>query len=111
MKGGDEPPITIDEMIDQFQTLMFRFCGVNFIDFWNYTPAETSTMVKIGQEKLKYEAIIHAQLLQCVSNAPHFMGRGKKPRELNEFLPDFAKEPERELTAEEIEALWWKEAE
>lgn len=90
---------------------MYRLCGVSFIDFWDYTPAETYGMLDIAYDKLKFDAIKHAELLMWVANAPHFRTKDKKPRMLEDFLPDFAKDAAKhELTPEEVERLWWNAA-
>lgn len=87
---------------------MYRLCGVTYIDFWEYTPAETYAMLDIAHDKLKFEAIRHAELLMWVANAPHFARKDKKPRKLEEFLPDYAKDAVcHEMTPEECERLWW----
>ena len=87
---------------------MCRLCGINYIDFWWYTPAETSAMLDIANEKLKYDTIKHAQILMWIANAPHAQRKDKNLFELNEFLPSFAKH---EPTVEEIFEEWWNAAE
>ncbi len=86
---------------------MYRFCNVNFIEFWEFTPAESSAMLKIANEKFEYDTIERAVLLLRISNAPHFTKQNKKPWELNDFLPDFAKH---EPTPEEVFDSWWNGA-
>lgn len=89
---------------------MFRLCGVNYIDFWWYTPAETSAMLDIGNEKLKFEVIQHAKILTWIANSSHLQKRDNKMWELNDFLPDFAKGAMKELTPDEVFERWWNAA-
>jgi hypothetical protein len=88
---------------------MYRLCGVDFRDFWRYTPAETYAMLEVGHDKLIYETVQHAQILMWIANAPHFRTKDKKPHEIEEFLPDFAKSATKhEMTPEECERAWLK---
>lgn len=80
---------------------------MNFIDFWDFTPAESDAMLKIARDKFEYDTIQRGTLLMWIANAPHVSRRDQKPWELNDFLPDYAKH---ELTEEELERLWWNEA-
>lgn len=80
---------------------------MNFIDFWDYTPAETYLMITIGYEKLKYEAVQHAEILTWVANAPHAQRSDKKLWSVDDFLPEFAKEDsESQMSVEELERRW-----
>jgi hypothetical protein len=90
---------------------MYRLCNVNFRDFRKYTPAETYAMLDIAYDKLKYDAIKHAEILMWTANAPHARKSDKKLWKLEDFLPDFAKDAAKhELTPEEVERLWWNAA-
>ena len=90
---------------------MYRLCGVTYIEFWEYTPAETYKMLDIAHDKLKFDAIHHAELLMWVANAPHIQRKDKKAWQLEDFVPEFAKSAvKREMTPEQVERLWWNEA-
>lgn len=90
---------------------MYRLCGVNYIDFWWYTPAETSAMLDIANDNLKYDTVKHAQILLWLANGSHIQKHGQKFWDLEDFLPDFAKSAiKKELTPDEIESMWWNAA-
>ncbi len=85
------------------QKSMYRFCDVNYIDFWEYTPAESDAMLKIAQDKFEYDITERAILLMWIANAPHASKKNDQLFEINDFLPDFLKH---EPTYEEIAAAW-----
>ena len=65
--------------------------------------------LKIANQKTKIESYRHAELLVWIANAPRFGKQDKKPWTINDFLPE-TEQVEKEMTAEEIERLWWNEA-
>jgi hypothetical protein len=91
-------------LIDANQKAMYRLCGINLIEFWDYTPAETYVMIDIAYDKLKGDTRKHAEILMWIANAPHI--KLKQLLKLDELLPDFAKVTQ-ELTPEDVERLWW----
>ncbi len=83
---------------------MCRLCGVSYIDFWDYTPAETSAMLDVANQKLEYDTVKHAQILMWIANSRRVQRKDNRLFELNDFLPGFAKQ---ERTAEDFfEELW-----
>jgi hypothetical protein len=89
------------------QKSLCRLCNKDPLEFWRFTPAETSLMIECALDKLKYDDIRRAELLVCISNAPHFRRKDEKPHTLTDFYKDVKKE-EYEQTAEEIEAMFFK---
>jgi hypothetical protein len=91
------------------QKLMFQFCGIDLIAFWDYTPTESYRLVDWAYEMKGIEKKTHAHLLMTISNAPHFTRKDKKPWQMSDFGEET--ENKSELTAEQIEELWWNMAE
>lgn len=90
---------------------MYLLCNVSYIDFWDYTPVESYSMIGVGYENLKYETIKHAEILMWIANAPHTQRKDKKLWTIDDFLPEFAKGTKKsQMTVEEIEAAWWNES-
>ena len=71
---------------------MYKLCGVNPLDFWRYTPAETNIMIEAAVEKRKEESdlnlALNARLCAIIYNANGVQKQNKKPFEMKDFLPE-----------------------
>lgn len=88
------------------QVQLFRFCGKDPIEFWEYTPAETELMVQTASEKYSQEyefnSAVQARLCAIVLNANGVTKKGKKPFEVNDFMPAKKSKPK---TPEQLEHM------
>lgn len=82
-------------------------CKKDPIEFWKYTPDETSLMINRSGENIKiekeFEAQKHAEILTAIMNTsfgPYLKKGAKYPYEAEQFLPKQKKE---KMTAEQYE--------
>jgi hypothetical protein len=88
------------------QSNMYKFCQVDPIIFWKYTPGESLMMITASIENIELKNEIRnrleARLCAIVLTANGATKAGKKPYDVEDFMPK-AKSVSR--TPEEIERM------
>lgn len=88
------------------QRNLYKYCGIDPISFWKYTPYETELMISTSIENMEFEYDIRnkleARLCAVVLNANGVQKTGKKPFDVDDFMP---KKRERARSAEELEHM------
>lgn len=88
------------------QKNLYKYCGIDPVSFWKYTPGETSMMISASIENLETEYDIRnkleARLCAVVLNANGVQKSGKKPFDVDDFLPH---KRDRAKSAEELEQM------
>lgn len=78
-------------MIDLMQNNIFKFCGIDPISFWKFTPGETLMMITASIENIELENEVRnkleARLCAVVLTANGATKAGKKPYEVDDFMP------------------------
>ena len=87
------------------QENLWRCCDKDPLQFWKYTPAETSMMISASVEKhnieMEIQSTLEARLCAIVLNANGVTKRGKKPFEINDFMP----QKKEHFTSEQLEQM------
>lgn len=96
-------------MITATQELLYRFCGIDPVKFWDYTSAETELMITTAAEKynneFEFQMNLEARLCAVILNANGRMKKGKKPFETMDFIPKATTKKQQPLTAEQYEQI------
>jgi hypothetical protein len=73
------------------QTNLFKFCQIDPISFWKYTPGETLMMITASIENIELRNEIkhklEARLCAVVLTANGVMKSGKTPYGVDDFMP------------------------
>lgn len=97
---------TVSELIDLMQTNLYKFCGVDPISFWKFTPAETMIMIDAATDNyiLEHEITsrLEARLCAVILTANGVMKHGKTPYDTEDFMP---KEKTVAKTPEQLEQI------
>jgi hypothetical protein len=84
----------------------WRFCGIDPISFWKYTPSETSMMVSASVEnrnqEIEFRSSLEARLCAIVLNANGVTKKNKKMFDLDDFMPVKKSKP---MTPEQLEQI------
>ena len=85
----------------------FRFCNIDYLTFWKYTPAETTKMIVIAAEKesqnREFIATLEARLCAIVLNANGVTKKNKDLFDVEDFMPVSKKSSVK--TVEQLEAM------
>jgi hypothetical protein len=88
------------------QENFYKYCGVDPIQFWRYTPAETTMMITAAIDNLTFEYDfrnrLEARLCAIVLTANGVMKSGRTPYDTKDFMPKKAEAPK---TAEQLEQM------
>lgn len=88
------------------QTNVFKFCGIDPISFWKYTPGETIMMITASIENIELENEVRnkleARLCAIVLTANGATKPGKKPYDVDDFMPKKVSVPK---TPEQLEQM------
>ncbi|MCK9310671.1 MAG: hypothetical protein M0P26_00170 [Bacteroidales bacterium] len=94
-------------MIDLMQTNLFKFCQIDPVAFWKYTPGETMMMITTSIENIELKNEIRhkleARLCAVVLSANGVMKSGKTPYSVEDFMPK--KQKARPKSPEELEKM------
>ena len=87
----------------------FRFCNIDYISFWRYTPAETTKMIIIAAEKesqaREFTASLEARLCAIVLNANGVTKKNKELFDVEDFMPKKTSKKSAEKTVEQLEQM------
>jgi len=68
---------------------MFRFCEIDPIEFWKYTPAETEIMITAAMKREEVKVYRQAQLLALICNVHGVTKRNSDHGyDIEDFLPE-----------------------
>lgn len=88
------------------QINVFKFCGIDPISFWKYTPGETIMMITASIENIELENEVRnkleARLCAIVLTANGATKPGKKPYDVDDFMPKKVSVPK---TPEQLEQM------
>lgn len=77
------------------QTNLYKFCQIDPVSFWKFTPGETVMMLSASIENIELENEIRnkleARLCAVVLTANGVMKSGKTPYSVEDFMPKKAK--------------------
>lgn len=79
------------------QMNLYKYCGVDPITFWRYTPGETVLMISASVENISLEHEtrnkLEARLCAVIMNANGVTKSGNKKFDVNDFMPDNKEQP------------------
>jgi hypothetical protein len=83
---------------------LYSFCNISPLDFWKYTPAETTLMITEANSRFEFEQLISARLCTVILNANGATKENKKRFEIKDFMPE-EKSKIKKLTPEQYQLM------